>query len=74
MNGVDTRMIKAKMVLHGYTIGKLANELGLSTKTLSTRLNNSPEKFTQEEMEKIIDILKIRNPVDIFFTRWSRKT
>lgn len=74
MNGVDTRLLKANMVLHGYTIDKLAKELDVSPKTLSTRLNSSPEKFTQGEMEKIISVLKIKNPLDIFFTQWSRKT
>ena len=64
---VDTKMIKAQMTLHEYTIDKLAKEMGVSAKTLSTRLNISPQKFTQEQIEKIVTTLKIKDPVDIFF-------
>lgn len=66
-------MIRAQMTLHGYTVDKLAKELGISTKTLSTRLNNSPEKFTQEQMQTIVTVLKIKNPMDIFFNQWLRE-
>ncbi len=65
---VNTKMIKAQMTLHEYTIDRLSKELGISPKTLSTRLNISPQKFKQEEMQKIVTILKIKNPIDIFFT------
>lgn len=64
---VNTNMLRAQMVLHNYTIDKLAKEVGISAKTLSTRLNNSPEKFTQEQIEKMVKILKIENPAGIFF-------
>ncbi|MDD3224742.1 MAG: hypothetical protein PHX70_08630 [Clostridium sp.] len=49
---VNTKMIKAQMTLYEYTIDKLSKELGISSKTLSTRLNISPQKFTQEEIQK----------------------
>lgn len=66
---VNTKLLRAQMLLNDYTIDKLAKEIGVCSKTLSTRLNNSPEKFTQEEMQKIVTILKIKNPLDIFFTQ-----
>lgn len=56
------------MTLHGYTVEKLAKELGVSAKTLSTRLNKSPGNFTHEQIEKLVTILEIKNPVDIFFS------
>lgn len=55
------------MTLEGYTIGQLSKEIGISAKTLSTKLNNAPEKFTQGEMQKIVAILNIKNPLAIFF-------
>lgn len=71
---VDIKMLKAQMTLNGYTIERLAKELGISTKTLSTRLNVSPEKFTQEQMQRIVDVLKIKNPMSIFFSHVLRDT
>lgn len=66
---VDTRLLRAQMVLRGYTINSLSKEIGISSKTLSTKLNSSPEKFTQGEMQKMVSILKIKNPIEIFFTQ-----
>lgn len=70
---VNTQMIRAQMTLHGYTVHTLAKELGVSSKTLSDRLNNSPEKLTQEQIQKMVSILKITNPMDIFFASELRK-
>lgn len=64
---VDTKMIRAQMTLHEYTIEKLAKQLGISAKTLSTRLNISPQKFTQEQIQTIVTTLKIKDPTNIFF-------
>lgn len=57
------------MTLYDYTIESLAKELGICPKTLSTRLNSSPEKFTQAQILKLVKILKIENPIDIFFNQ-----
>jgi DNA-binding XRE family transcriptional regulator len=67
-------MLRAQMALHGYTIEKLAKEIGVSSKTLSTKLNSSPEKFTQKEMEELVRTLKIENPTNIFFATKLRDT
>lgn len=64
---VDTKMIRAQMTLHEYTIEKLAKQLGISAKTLSTRLNISPQKFTQEQIQTMVTTLKIKDPTNIFF-------
>ncbi|MBU3195696.1 helix-turn-helix domain-containing protein [Clostridium algidicarnis] len=66
---VNTRMIRAQMALHGYTINSLSKELGISAKTLSTRLNVSPENFTQMQIQKMITTLKIQEPMKIFFVQ-----
>lgn len=64
---VNTRMLRAQMVLKNYTIKTLAKKIGVSDKTLSSKLNRFPNKFTQEEMSNMVDVLEIENPADIFF-------
>ena len=70
----NTNLLKAQMALHEFTIAKLASEIGITSKTLSVKINHSPENFTQKEMEAIIKILKIDNPMDIFFNIQLRGT
>lgn len=44
MNAIDTRLLKAKMAYNDYTIGGLADEIGVSRDTISNLLkgNNLP--------------------------------
>lgn len=65
---VKINKLRAQMALYGYTIARLAKEMSVSSRTLSDRLNKSPEKFTQREMENLIKILKIEEPDQIFFS------
>lgn len=62
---IQINEIKGRMKAEGYTQADLAKELGISTKTLSTRLKKGV--FGSDEIEKMITILKIKNPIDIFF-------
>lgn len=62
---MDIRALKAEMVKSGYTQEKLAKELGITTRTLSNRLKNGV--FGTDEIEKMVKILKIKNPIPIFF-------
>jgi len=64
---VKTNLLRAQMALHGYTITKLAKEIGITTKTLSVKINHTPGNFTQNEIQKIVIILRIENPMQIFF-------
>jgi len=57
--------LKGKIRAKGYTQVKLAKELGISPKTLSNKLNKGV--FGSDEIEKMIKILEIKNPIDIFF-------
>ncbi|WP_343118135.1 helix-turn-helix domain-containing protein [Romboutsia sp. MSSM.1001216sp_RTP31141st1_F12_RTP31141_220114] len=52
------------MKAEGYTQKKLAEELGISSKTLSTKLKKGV--FGSDEIEKMIIILNIKNPMEIF--------
>ena len=57
--------LKGKIRAKGYTQEKLAKELGISPKTLSNKLSKGV--FGSDEIEKMIKILEIDNPIDIFF-------
>ena len=56
---------KAAMVRKGYTQKALAEKLGISTKTFCGRLKS--KRFGTEEIEKLIPILEISDPMSIFF-------
>lgn len=53
---------------NGYTIKKLASEIGVNTSTLSLKINGHRE-FTIKEVARICDILHINKQVmwEIFF-------
>lgn len=57
--------LKGKIRAKGYTQEKLAKELGISPKTLSNKLTKGI--FGSDEIEKMIKILGIDNPIEIFF-------
>lgn len=62
---IQVNEIKGRMKAEGYTQKKLAEELGISSKTLSTKLKKGV--FGSDEIEKMIIILNIKNPMEIFF-------
>lgn len=62
---IQVNEIKGRMKAEGYTQSELANELGMSEKTLSNRFKKGI--FGSDEIEKMIVILKIQNPIEIFF-------
>ena len=66
---VKVNLLKGKMTEKGFTIGALSKKMGLSYKTLWSRLNQKPEDFTQEEINMLINILQIDNPLEIFFAK-----
>lgn len=59
--------LKGRIKAKGYTQEKLARELGISPKTLSSRLSKGI--FGSDEIEKMIKILDIKNPIEIFFNK-----
>lgn len=58
--------IKSYLSLKGYTIEKLAREIGMSTASLSAKINGKRE-FTVSEAKRLCDSLDIHNPADVFF-------
>ena len=64
---VLTNEIKGKMVARGFTQKQLAEKLEMSERTLANKLTKGV--FTTTDVEKLIDILKIDNPMEIFFAK-----
>lgn len=62
---VDCIKIKALMVEHNLTGKEVAKRMGLSDKTLYRKLNSGI--FNTVEMNKLVEILDIDDPVKIFF-------
>ncbi|MBP5431596.1 helix-turn-helix domain-containing protein [Ruminococcus sp.] len=56
---------KAAMVRKGFNQKKLSQELGISEKTFCNRLKK--KQFGTDEIEKLIPLLEITDPMRIFF-------
>lgn len=56
---------KAAMVRKGFTQKSIAQHLGISEKTLCSRIKN--KRFGTNEIEQLIPLLDIDNPMQIFF-------
>ncbi len=63
---IDVKALKAEVVRNGYTQEKLAKEIGMSARTFSNRLKKGV--FGSDEIELMITILNIKEPIPIFFT------
>ena len=63
----DERKFRAQLVLRGISMKELAVELGLNESTLYRKVK-ADGSFTREEINKMIDILEISDPKEIFFT------
>ena len=68
---VDTKMLQEEMKNHGYTIDKLATELGKSRTCIFNKIHNKTE-FRSSEVNKISQILKINRATSnkIFFANF----
>ena len=64
---VDTNRLKSVLVLNGTTGEAVAKELGMSSKTFYLRMKKGV--FGSDEIEKMIDLLNIEDPMPIFFAK-----
>lgn len=62
---MNIRALKAEMVKVGMTQEKLAKELNMTPRTLSNRFKKGV--FGTDEIEIMVRILQIKNPIPIFF-------
>lgn len=64
---LDVKALKAEIVRNGYTQASLAKELGMTDKTLCSRLKTGD--FGTKEIEILIDVLHLEDPISIFFCK-----
>jgi len=70
---IDVNKLKARAMEMGYTMEKLAAELGINKSTLSNKLMGK-YAFRKEEIEKILSVLHLSGPesILIFFpSSWA---
>lgn len=60
------KRFKAQMILAGVTSKELAEQLHIHPTTLYRKIQNNGD-FSREEIARMVEILKIENPQDIFF-------
>lgn len=64
---VDINKLKGKMVENGLTQAQTAELIGIHKDTLGRKLRSGV--FGTDEVEKLIDVLNIENPAEIFFVK-----
>lgn len=69
----DKRKFLAQMTLRDVSKKELAEELGINEVTLYRKINNDGY-FTRSEINKLIEVLRIDNPAEIFFAEKLAET
>lgn len=69
----DERRFRAQMVLADVTMKELASSLGINESTLYRKIKQEGA-FTRDEINRMIDILKIKEPGEIFFANKLAET
>ena len=64
---IDTNKLKGVIVMNGKTQEDVAKHLKMTPKTFYLRMKKGV--FGSDEIEKMIDYLKIDDPVSIFFAK-----
>lgn len=64
----DQRKFKAQMVIMGVSARDIATALSIDESTFYRKIKANGN-FTRSEINTLIDILKINNPEDIFFSK-----
>ena len=62
---IQTNLLRGKMAENGYSATKMAKELGMTSRTFYSRMKKGV--FGSDEICKMISLLNIQNPVEIFF-------
>jgi DNA-binding XRE family transcriptional regulator len=67
---INTQKLKGIRVEKGYTVEQLAKSMGLTSKTMSVKLNDKTGKnLTVPEVEMLVALLQISNFQDVFFVQ-----
>lgn len=63
---IATNELKGRIVAKGFTQEQVAKKLGISSNTLRRKLSKGV--LGSDEIERLIKILDIKDPMQIFFT------
>ena len=64
---IDTNALKGIIVAQGMTQEKVAKHIGINPKTFGQKMKKGV--FGSDEMEAMIELLSIEDPVRIFFAK-----
>lgn len=64
---MNFKKLKGKLKEEDYTQKEIADLLGITPQAFNSKINNRTQ-FTLSEVIKMINILRIDNPMEIFFT------
>ena len=64
---IDTNALKGAIVTKGYTQEEVAEKIGITPTTFYRKMREGV--FFSNEMEAMIDLLEITDPVAIFFAK-----
>lgn len=64
---VATEKLRGIIAEQGFSQRQIAKKLGMTEKTFYTKMKKGV--FGTDEVDQMIAILKIKNPVDIFFAK-----
>lgn len=62
----DKKRLQAQMVLTGMNVKEVSAALGINETTFYRKLNNDGD-FSRKEISQLVEILKIEDPMIIFF-------
>ena len=64
---IKTDELKGLMARAGFSQAKMAKELGITAKTFYLKMKKGV--FGSDEIQRMIEKLKIENPIEIFFAK-----
>jgi transposase-like protein len=62
----NERKLKAQLVLANVTVKELCEKLGINESTFYRKVQNDGS-FSREQINTMIEVLKIKEPMEIFF-------
>lgn len=67
MKLVKTDELRGIIAKNGFSQSDIAKEIGITPKTFYEKMKNGV--FGSDEIQIMIDVLKIENPIEIFFAK-----
>lgn len=64
---MNTNLLRAEIVKNGMSQQEFAKKLGISPKTFYRKMKKGV--FGTDEVDKMVSILKIENPIEIFLSK-----